>query len=391
MAKFSQAFLQSLGNPTYSQGLFDIGKNIAQTPLIVQQERERKAQQAEAMQFLEANKNNAPLLNAQGLKYAAQGNKELAKVFSDAASLAVASKTEREGKARGRGAGELIALANNPEFNFADQKQQTGFFGLADATGVSREEAAKIALEGKKARAGGGFTSSRSGGQYRDADENIYEASIVRSSAGEQVRYLPISPGAPKEPVGELTSIGGAYGETATERTARGVTEAGAEQTAENWANLKSEAVDKLPRIERSIAKTDKSLQLLEEINTGGWSTAVVRSAQEILGVQPENEAQFNLLAGQAVLDGLENFTGAISEGERMYLERLYQDLKRSGGANRGILLQMQETFKASLADAKLRANSASEEEYLRKRGSLEVEAPATNRKVSFKELKTGG
>ena len=159
MAKFSQAFLQSLGNPTYSQGLFDIGKNIAQTPLIVQQERERKAQQAEAMQFLEANKNNAPLLNAQGLKYAAQGNKELAKVFSDAASLAVASKTEREGKARGRGAGELIALANNPEFNFADQKQQTGFFGLADATGVSREEAAKIALEGKKARAGGKVTS----------------------------------------------------------------------------------------------------------------------------------------------------------------------------------------------------------------------------------------
>jgi len=74
-----------------------------------------------------------------------------------------------------------------------------------------------------------------------------------------------------------------------------------------------------------------------------------------------------------------------------MYLERLYQDLKKSGGANRAILLQMQETFKASLADAQLRANSASEEEYLRKRGSLEVEAPATNRKVSFKELKTGG
>ena len=76
-----------------------------------------------------------------------------------------------------------------------------------------------------------------------------------------------------------------------------------------------------------------------------------------------------------------------------MYLERLYQDLKRSGGANRGILLQMQETFKASLADAKLRANSASEEEYLRKRGSLEAEVPAkkANRKVSFKDLQTRG
>jgi len=42
MAKFSQVFLQSLGNPTYSQGLFDIGKSIAQAPLIGQLERERK-------------------------------------------------------------------------------------------------------------------------------------------------------------------------------------------------------------------------------------------------------------------------------------------------------------------------------------------------------------
>lgn len=393
MAKFSQAFLQSLGNPTYSQGLFDIGKNIAQTPLIVKQERERKAQQAEAMQFLEANKNNAPLLNAQGLKYAAQGNKELAKVFSDAAGLAVTSKTEREGKAQGRGAGELIALANNPAFNFADQKQQTGFFGLADAFGVSREDAAKIALEGKKTREGGRITSSRSGGQYRDEDQNIYEASIVRSSAGEQVRYLPISPDAPEEPVGKLTFVGGSYGETATERTARGVTEAGSEKTAENWSDLKSEAVDSLPRIERSIADVDESLVLLEEISSGGWGPAVIRSIQQTLGVTPENEGQFNLLAGQAVLDGLANFKGAISEGERMYLERLYQSLQKSEGANRGVLLQMQQTFKAALRDAQLRANSASEEEYLRKRGSLETEAPAkkANKKVSFEELITGG
>jgi hypothetical protein len=257
---------------------------------------------------------------------------------------------------------------------------------------VPREEAAKIALDAKKNREGGNVTSSRSGGQYRDTDGNIYEASIVRSSSGEQVRYLPISSGAPKSPVGKLTPIGGAYSETADERTTRGVTEAGAEKTAENWADLKSAAVDSLPRIERSIAKTDTSLALLELIKTGGWSTAAVRQVQDVFGVTPENEAQFNLLAGQAVLDGLVNFKGAISEGERMYLERLYQDLKKSGGANRAILRQMQETFKASLADAQLRANSDSEEEYLRKRGSLESEVAAPkNPVVPFSSLQTGG
>jgi hypothetical protein len=348
--------------------------------------------QKEVQDFLAANKDNPAALNAEATRYTTMGKNDIAKVFSDAAKAAVDRKSTATGQAQGRGKGELMALANNPEFNFQDQKQQTGYFALADATGVSREEAAKIALDAKKNREGGSVTSSRSGGQYRDEDGNIYEASIVRSSAGEQVRYLPISSGAPKSPVGKLTPIGGAYSETATERTARGVTEAGAEKTAENWANLKSAAVDKLPRIERSIAKTDKSLQLLEQINTGGWSTAVVRQVQDVFGVTPENEAQFNLLAGQTVLDGLENFTGAISEGERMYLERLYQDLKKSGGANKGILLQMQETFKASLADAQLRANSASEEEYLRKRGSLQdEEAAPKNTVVSFSSLKTEG
>ena len=348
--------------------------------------------QKEVQDFLAANKDNPAALNAEAARYTTMGNDAVAKVFSDAAKAAVDRQAKTTGQAQGRGKGELMALANNPEFNFQDQKQQTGYFALADATGVSREEAAKIALDARKSREGGGVTSSRSGGSWRDSEDNVYEASIVRTDKGEQRRFVPISPNAPKDPVGKVTRVGGAYSETAVERTTRGVTEAGAKKTAENWADLRSAAVDKLPRIERSIAKTDKSLQLLEQIKTGGWSTAVVRQVQDVFGVTPENEAQFNLLAGQAVLDGLENFKGAISEGERMYLERLYQDLKKSGGANKGILLQMQETFKASLADAQLRANSASEEEYLRKRGSLEAEEAAPkNPVVSFSSLQTGG
>ena len=118
-----------------------------------------------------------------------------------------------------------------------------------------------------------------------------------------------------------------------------------------------------------------------------------MRSIQEVLGVTPETEGEFNLLAGQTVLDNLASFPGAISEGERIYLQRLYQDLVKSKGSNRAILLNMQRTYKAALADAKLRANSASEEEYLRKRGSLEDEAPATKKNpvVPFSSLKAGG
>ena len=45
MAKFSSQFLQSLGNPSYSQGLFDLGQNIAGTPVVMKQEEERKKKQ----------------------------------------------------------------------------------------------------------------------------------------------------------------------------------------------------------------------------------------------------------------------------------------------------------------------------------------------------------
>ena len=357
-----------------------------------EKQREQAAAQ-EAQALLQKYANNPAQLNALGQKYATEGNDALSKVFLDAAKSAVAAQEKRTTAISGRGKGELIALANNPEFDFTDQKQQKGYFALADSMEVPREEAAKIALDARKERAGGKVTSSRSGNQWRDEDGNVYEASIVRTSQGEKTNLIPISPSAPAAPVGKLTRVGGAYGISAAEDTAKTVEEAGESKTAENWADLQSAAVDSLPRIERSLVDTNRSLELLTEINTGGWSTAVVRSIQDVFGVTPQNEAEFNLLAGQTVLDNLANFTGAISEGERMYLERLYQDLEKSGGANRAILLQMQRTFKDALKDAKLRANSASEKEYLRKRGSLETEETPKkqNKKISFSELKSGG
>ena len=95
MARFSNQFLQGLGNPSYSQGLFDLGKNIAGTPMLMKQEKDRKEQQAQIMQVLQNNSDNAPLLNAQSQKYQAQGNEELAKVFSEAAQQAVTRSTRR--------------------------------------------------------------------------------------------------------------------------------------------------------------------------------------------------------------------------------------------------------------------------------------------------------
>lgn len=345
-------------------------------------ERQRQQETAEEVQrLIQQNANNPAQLNSLGQKYASEGNNEMAKLFFDAAKAATKETT-------GRGKGELMALANNPKFNVFDQKQQSGYLGMAEAFNVSREEAMDIALKAREKREGTGkVSSSRSAGQYKDSKGNYYELSIVRTDQGEQSRWMPISTGAPATPQGKVTPVGGAFKESAAERAGRDVETAGGETEAQEFAKLRIEAVDSLPQIEKSISDAEQSLEILETIRTGGWSTAAVRAASRFLGVTPRSEAEFNLLAGQQVLAGLSNFEGAISEGERNYLESLYQDLERSEGANRGILMLMLDTAKRTLRDSKTRANSDTFEEYLQNRESFDAPLGKPVKRVNFSDL----
>jgi len=345
-------------------------------------ERQRQQETAQEVQrLLQQNANNPAQLNSLGQKYASEGNDEMAKLFFDSAKAAT-------GKVTGRGKGELMALANNPKFNVFDQKQQSGYLGMAEAFDVSREEAMEIALEARERREGTGkVSSSRGAGTYKDEKGNYYELGIVRTDAGERKQWTPVSPGAPATPSGKLTPVGGAFKESAEEKASRDVDTAGGETEAQEFAKLRIEAVNSLPQIEKSISDAEQSLEILETIRTGGWSTAAVRAAYRFLGVEPQSEAEFNLLAGQQVLAGLNAFEGAISEGERNYLESLYQDLERSNGANKGILMLMLDTAKRTLRDSKTRANSDTFEEYLQNRESFDAPLGEPVKRVNFSDL----
>lgn len=350
----------------------------------------REAMQAEVKKELQEYANDPAKLNSLGTEYQSQGKNDIAKAFFEAAKQATArydKKTEATGS---RGKGELMALANNPKFNVQDQKMQGGYFGMADAFGVSREEAMKIALDADKLKKGGGVTSSRGAGTYKDSNDNYYELGIVRTDAGERKQWTSITPGAPKTPTGTLTPVGGAYKESASEKGDRDVGTAGKSTEAEEFARLRIEAVDSLPQIEGTILSTERSLQVLDTIKTGGWSTAAVRAASRFLGAEPKSEAEFNLLAGQQVLDGLNAFEGAISEGERNYLESLYQSLQRSNGANRGILELMLDTANRTLRDAEIRANSDTFEEYLSGREDYRAPLAKPKRTVNFNDISRG-
>ncbi len=187
MARFSNQFLQSLGNPSYSQGLFDLGKNIAGTPMVMKQEEERKKQQADVLGFLKTHAEDAPVLNAESLKYAAKGNEELAKVFSDAAQAAV----DRQGKATQAqvGQAEAATVGDESPQRLREQARKIRQLAQGDPTITARAEKLEQRandLQGKQA----GLTEVAAGARRRDpqAARDSYAESVAKGQRVTQDR-----------------------------------------------------------------------------------------------------------------------------------------------------------------------------------------------------------
>jgi hypothetical protein len=347
-----------------------------------------KREEREAMQMLEQLQDDPEGLAKMAQQYGIQGNTQLATVFQNAAQAAI-TKQNRQNNRGLQGALQAITQGAMRGIPLTSDKKPDLRSAVQSALQLGGTQDQIVAAY-KAGLKGGDVKSSRSGGQYRDEDDNIYELSIQRTPEGEGQVWLPITKCAPPTPVGKVTPIGGAYGETAGQKMERDVTTAGESEGAKGYAQLRTEAIDSLPQIEAAIYSAEKSLEVLNEIDTGGFSTAVVRAATDFLGVTPGSEAEFNLLAGQQILRGLNAFEGAISEGEREFLASLYQRLERSNGANKAILLTMIDESRRLLRDAKARANSRTEQEYLDNRESYDAPLKQPNKKVSWSDLQRG-
>jgi hypothetical protein len=394
MAKFSQQFLKSMSSP----GLFEMGVANLGDKLSDMRLRQRQTREAENIQqILQANINNPAKLQQLAQEYQIKGNAAAAAAFQDAANRVTAKDTA--GKDRGIQGG-LMAITQGSLRNIplADPKGGEDLQAAVRsvlALGGTQEQitaAYEAGQEDKDANKGQTFSSA---GLYKDSENNIYTATEVRTRGkGVEIDYSPVTPGAPEQPEGKLTPIGGAYSLSASERIAMEEEAAGRTTKAEGFAKSQQEAVDSLPKIEVAIGNAEQSLELLTQIKTGGFTTAVVRSAQQFLGVEPKTQAEFNLLAGKTVLDNLSKFEGAISEGERRYLENLYQSLERSGGANQGILESLLQEAQFYLADAQAKASASSYQNYLETRPTYSsVTAQQTDKKggpqkVNFNDLK---
>ena len=381
-------------------GIANVGAGIGG---LLTRRREKQAEQNAQQQFqqiLGAYQNNPAGMRTEAQSMVASGDPNLQRVgqmlLQEATRLEGVQTAAEEKKvtaAKGRGEGELMALANDPKFNLNDQKMRSGFIGMADAFGVSRARAMEIALDAREAREERGQdkkapTYASVGDMFKDENNNVFTVTERRTGTGVELITQPV--GHSEEQEGKLTPAGGAYGETAGERLGRGIKAAGEEMAAKEYSKRQQETVANLSKIEMTRENVQRSLDLLPQLRTGGFSTAIVRSVQDFLGKEPADQAEFTLLAGKAVLDNLSRFEGAISEGERQYLERLFQSVQRSPEANLAILENFLAEAEYMLADAEARANSLTYKEYLETRPSYsssrkKEEGP---KKVNFDDIK---
>ena len=420
MATFSQGFLSSLGRPQMAESLFGLGQAIGGVPGQMRQRRQQEqfnqlmqqgqaamaagdaaqlaqigqqmtsagyakegqalsqaARQAkEKQQLVEAGKSMLTGLPSQ----MRQGATTLAQMGRPEQALEAQQAAQLRQQSKGRQALSRYASAKNLDLKTPEAREN--FYRIASVYEVPVEDATEIynsfLSDSSKDRTTKGEVT------IRDSKGNLFTRATQYDEKGQARVVVTPFPNSPKQPIGTTTIVSATTGAGAFDKP-----EIAAEQTLEQeFAKLRVEAINLLPGLENSLIEAEKSLQLLDQIQTGGFSTAIARSAQRFLGVQPADEAEFEYYAGKAVLQGLSAFKGAISNAEREYLENLYQSLERSGFANKAILTSLVNGYQRAIENAQLRADSDNFDDYNIKQRKKKVKKPTNDETVfDYSEL----
>ncbi len=178
--------------------------------------------------------------------------------------------------------------------------------------------------------------------QYlRDTKGNNYARVMAVDEKG--VATFEIQPlgDAPENPVGKLSPTEGGFTMQEQVELARQEAEAqayGAEagklfaETEGSILNAGLAAASELPQLD----------QVLDIVNdpdfNSGKLSALLSRGKQILGVETADIGRFNKATADILLKALDNFKGAISEGERAYLIQNLANLEQSTDINRALI-----------------------------------------------------
>lgn len=400
MAKFSESFLQQLGRPGFSQGMFNLGQSIggAQGQIRDQRKKQEFNQLMQQGQQAMASKNPAALANvaqqlgAAGYQKEAQQMMQASREASEkatrvsagrdmlsgvplqmrqgAAALADQGLLEQALEARSLaqsrqvelGQQALAKVAGASGAKISEPVNRDRFFRLAKAYQVPPEKAFEI--YNQFATAAGGDRTTKGEVVIRDSQGNLFTRASQYDEQGRGREVILPFPNSPKEPVGALTIVSGTTGTGGFDRP--GI--AGQTTEEQKFNEARVSAVVQLPSLRRSAKNIRESIDLLEsgDVTTGGFVRRMSRGLTDFLGKTPKDIGEFETRLGDIVLARLESFTGAISEGERKFLIEQIGSYQASGESNLGRLKVLLEQAEDLMRDGVVLATAENFTSYQR-------------------------
>jgi len=272
-------------------------------------------------------------------------------------------------KARGR----LRAMAKNKNFDTGNVRMLDAYLAQAGKFFVSEDEAMKILSEERgtpferaklasTAAGKAGTTTFAGADKYLDKRNLEYRVTEVRDPTGEgkvRTEYQPVGHRIPyafsyEDEEGNivdnrLTEKGGAYGETAEQRSERrkkeetaeaqiDVTKAVTIEEAKDFNKQKIKAAERLTAVNQGLEKVNAMLQIVDGLNTGSTLAQMSDLVQTALGYRETDRGVFEKLALQLVADNIKTYGSNPSDGERAAVQAMLPSLENTSAINREIL-----------------------------------------------------
>jgi len=176
---------------------------------------------------------------------------------------------------------------------------------------------------------------------YKDSKGNRFARVMEVDSFGTaSFKIQPIGD-SPEEPVGVLqaTTDGSTLEEQLAQAGRLAETEAYNKRLGETFADKEESilaagtaAVNELPALDKVLAIVD------DPDFTSGGIPSLVSKGKQFFGIETADIGTFNKATADILLKALDNFKGAISEGERIYLKENLANLGQSKAINRALI-----------------------------------------------------
>lgn len=387
--RFGQGLIQSLINPSYGQGLFQAGQSAGQLAAGVPQQ----ARAAQEQQRLREQQQQAGLLSAYQMGTDPGGSNPAAAMAAIAQGTGASAPDLVSMMEAGRGQRAAVkesdteAAKRRALSQYLTAQNRNDLAGLAEQGVVTSANYKDFMNKPVSEVASMSFNNV---GTFKDEEGNYYQGTTTRNPSTGAVQNVlsPITPGAPAQPTGRVIPVGGAYSETASERSERETEEAGGKAEAKTYGEMRVQAVNSVGDLYSSVQNIDRALELVDQVPTGNPINTAATALEAFLGETSADKAELQVLLGNEMYKRLKPlFGGVISEGERDAIKKIYAGLEKGNPANKGILRQMRADLERAYQKAKIAQRADTFEEYNELVSKMYPEDNTGPRKVNWNSL----